>query len=148
VNVRRRFACCGFSLLELLLTLTVLAIVSSYAVAAWREHIKKVRRSEAITLLMQLTARQEQFRLQAMRYADGIELSAPPPTGLGISATGENYRLASVATDTTFTATATVQYGGQQADDAHCWLFGVDSSGRRWAENRSGRDTSDHCWQR
>ncbi len=148
MNIRRHTAGRGFSLLELLITIAVLAIVTSYAVAGWRDHIKKTRRSEAMTLLMQLTVRQEQFRLQAMRYARGAELSAAPPTGLGITATGASYLLTTSATDNDFQATASVQPGGPQADDTRCWLFGVDSSGRRWAANRGGTDTSDYCWQR
>jgi type IV pilus assembly protein PilE len=148
VNCRRLAAGRGFSLLELLITLAVLAIVTSYAVAAWRDHIKKVRRSEAMSLLMQLTVRQEQFRLQALRYARGAELSAAPPAGLGITATSPGYVLTTTATDDDFQGIASVQPDGPQADDTRCWLFGIDSSGRRWAENRSGTDTSDYCWQR
>ena len=34
---------------------------------------------------MQIAARQEQFRLQALRYAHGMELGAAPPAGLGIN---------------------------------------------------------------
>jgi len=140
-------SCRGFSLLELLITLAILAIIMNYAIAAWREQIIKTRRTEAMALLMQVAARQEQFRLQALRYADGAELSATPPAGLGINGSGPNYLLATTATADDFQATATVQTGGPQADDTACWLFGIDSSGGRWAENRDGTNTSEQCWR-
>ena len=130
------------------MVLAVLAIITGYAVAGWREHIRKVRRGEAMSLLMQVAARQEQFRLQAMRYADGTELRATPPGGLGITSTGSDYLLASTITDDGYQATATVQAAGAQGDDTRCWLFGIDSSGRRWAANRAGADTTLQCWQR
>jgi type IV pilus assembly protein PilE len=148
VKTQHRLSCHGFSLLELLITVTVLAIVMNYAVAAWREQIIKVRRSEAMALLMQVAARQEQFRVQALRYAQGAELSAAPPAGLGLNASSAGYVLATSATANDFAATATVQAGGLQADDTDCWLFGIDSSGQRWAENRAGTAASEQCWRR
>ena len=144
---RRHTLRSGFSLPELLMVLAVLAIITGYAVAGWREQIKKVRRAEAMSLLLQVAARQEQFRLQAMRYAAGPELHAAAPAGLGLTSTGSDYRLAANATDEGYQATATVQTGGAQADDTRCWLFGIDSSGRRWAANRAGADTTLQCWQ-
>jgi type IV pilus assembly protein PilE len=147
VNIERLLSHRGFSLPELLIALTVLAIVTNYAIAAWREQIIKTRRSEARALLMQIAARQEQFRLQALRYANGAELGAAPPAGLGVDGNGSNYRLTTTATVNDFQATATVQTGGAQADDTYCWLFGIDSTGQRWAENRTGTDTSEQCWR-
>jgi len=148
VKTHNRLSYRGFSLPELLITVAVLAIVMNYAVAAWREQIIKVRRSEAMALLMQIAARQEQFRVQALRYAQGAELSAAPPAGLGLNASSAGYVLATTATANAFVATATAQAGGLQADDTYCWLFGIDSSGQRWAENRAGTDTSEQCWRR
>jgi Tfp pilus assembly protein PilE len=130
------------------MVLAVLAIITAYAVAGWREHFRKVRRGEAMSLLMQVAMRQEQFRLQAMRYADGPELDAAPPVGLGITSSGSDYLLATIAAADGYQATATAQTSGAQADDTHCWLFGIDSSGRRWAANRAGADTTLQCWQR
>ena len=146
---RRRYTLhSGFNLPELLMVLAVLAIITGYAVAGWREHFKRVRRGEAMSLLMQVAARQEQFRIQAMRYADGPELRARPPAGLGVTSVGSDYLLAAIATDDGYQATATVETTGAQADDTRCWLFGIDSSGRRWAANRAGGDTTLQCWQR
>lgn len=133
--------------MELLITLTVLAIVMNYAIVTWHEQIVKTRRSEARASLMQIAARQEQFRLQTLRYANGADLGAAPPAGLGINDSGSNYLLATTATANFFQATATVQTDGPQADDVHCWLFGIDSTGQRWAENRDGTNTSEQCWR-
>lgn len=144
----RRDIARGYSLPELLVTLAVLGILTQFAVAAWRDQVRIARRSEALGLLLQVTTRQEQFRLQALRYASGGELGAAPPAGLGIDATQANYLLATTATASAFETVAIVRTDGAQADDARCWRIGMDSSGHRWAESRTGADTTTLCWRR
>lgn len=137
----------GFSLFELLITLTVVAIIASIAIPSWRAHLLTSRRTEAVAMLLQVANRQEQFRLQQQRYATTDELTAMPPAGLGIVNMGERYTLTTTTGDQRFTAFARVDATGTQADDLDCWLFGIDESGRRWSENSAGQITTTRCWR-
>jgi prepilin-type N-terminal cleavage/methylation domain-containing protein len=136
----------GFSLAELLVTLAVVAIVMSYAVPAWQAQVQSVRRTDATTLLMQVATRQAQFHIQQGYYADTLTLTAAPPAGLGIDP-GSSYSLEARITPFGYTAIASVDPRGPQKDDSQCWLFGMDETGRHWAENSAGDDTTPFCWR-
>jgi len=137
----------GFSLLELLIAMAIVAIIASIAIPAWRTHLLTTRRTEAVAMLLELANRQEQFRLQHQRYAATDELTAMPPAGLGIPNNGERYILTTSASDHTYTAFVTVDATGTKADDTQCWLFGMDESGKKWSENAAGEITTTLCWR-
>jgi type IV pilus assembly protein PilE len=139
----------GFTLPELLLVMAILAIITGLALPAWRNHVITARRTDAMALLMEIAARQEQFRLAHRRYAMTADLGPAPPTGLGILNASGNYQLtASVgAAGATYQVIATVNGSGPQTDDQTCWLFGVDEAGRRWARSLAGNDTTKNCWR-
>jgi type IV pilus assembly protein PilE len=138
----------GYSLIELLITLSILAIVISYALPGWQQLLTTVRRTDATTALTRLATRQEQFHLQQQRYAVTDELPLSFPAGLGLAATdGGHYELASTSLNNGFSATATVMTNGMQKNDARCWVFGINATGQRWAETYTGVDSTLHCWK-
>jgi type IV pilus assembly protein PilE len=138
----------GYSLIELLIALTILMIVISFALPGWQQLLASVRRTDATTALTRLAARQEQFHLQRHRYASNAELTLAPPAGLGLTAAhAGHYELAATLITNGFSATATVTTGGMQTGDIRCWLFGIDATGRRWAETDTGVDSTPYCWK-
>jgi type IV pilus assembly protein PilE len=137
----------GFSLIELLIVITVVAIITSIAAPGWRAHVLASHRTEAVAMLMHIATRQEQFRIQQHRYAATKELTTAPPAGLGIFNTGKHYILTAAANDHEFTALAIVNAKSTQADDKICWLFGVDETGRRWSESSTGKISTTQCWR-
>jgi type IV pilus assembly protein PilE len=138
---------CGFSLLELLIAMAIVAIIASIAIPAWRAHLLAARRTEAVAMLLQLANRQEKFRLQQQRYAATDELTTMPPAGLGLLNTGARYILTTSASDQAYTAFATVDTAGTQAADTQCWVFGITESGQRWSESNTGAITTTLCWR-
>jgi type IV pilus assembly protein PilE len=137
----------GYTLLELLTTLLIVAFLASFAIPSWQNHLYTARRTAAIALLMQTAARQEQFRSEQQRYASNQELTLPPPAGLGAQRTTENYILNAAATASTFTLTATAATEGLQAADTGCRVFGVDETGRYWSTDSWGNDSTPTCWR-
>jgi len=137
----------GMTLLELLIVLVVVGVLASLAVPAYRGHLLRTHRVEAIGALLALAAAQEKFYLQHDRYAAQAELSPAPPGGLGIAARSNDgrYALAIEGADAGgFTATAQA-IGGQAADTA-CAEFRIDAAGERSATNGAG-SAAPRCWQ-
>jgi type IV pilus assembly protein PilE len=131
---------CGWSLLELLVVVAVLAILTLSAVPTHRAAMLRAQRTEATAALLVLAAAQERFHLQHHIYAS--EIDSPPPDGLGLQTVtaGGRYAITITAADAaTFAATATAL--GPQARDAHCARFGIDATGSRTATNVD-------CWTR
>ncbi|MBW7931722.1 MAG: prepilin-type N-terminal cleavage/methylation domain-containing protein [Gammaproteobacteria bacterium] len=145
----------GFSLVELLVTLAILAILGSLAVGSYRQYLRRTHRVDATTALLRLAAAQEKHYAQNGRYADAGALSLPPPAGLGIAGTGRGYYTLDILVGaggaaTGYTATATVASGGPQADDDDCWVFTLDERGLRGAIDRSGDappSSGTDCWR-
>lgn len=136
----------GFSLIELLTAMVIMALLFSIAIPGWRDHIRTGRRSEAINDLLHAAARQEQFRLTNHRYANTSELGLAPPDGLGLANSSGNYALTSTISAAGYLLAATVNADGLQKDDARCWTFTLDQTGLQQARDIDNRDTTANCW--
>jgi type IV pilus assembly protein PilE len=136
----------GITLLELLIVLVVIGIIAALTLPAYRQHMFRVNRTEAMTALLQLQSAEETFYLRQARYADNI--AAAPPAGLAISATstsGKYLLSVAVAADgQSYIATATPAPGGGQDADQDCLAFSVDARGRRAV---SGTRDARYCWR-
>jgi type IV pilus assembly protein PilE len=136
----------GFTLIELMIVIVVIAVLGSIAVPSYRSYILRTHRVEATSALLNLAAAQEKFYLQNNTYAADDDLTDAPPAGLGLPETTENgwYTLEITAADVTnFTATATAA-GGQVADSA-CASFTVNALGVKSATKQGGAASTD-CW--
>ena len=130
----------GWSLIELMVVIAVLAALTLAAVPAWRAAMLRAHRVEATSALVGLATAQERHYLQHNTYAADID--AAPPDGLGIAPTtpGGRYALVITSADAAaFIATATTQ--GRQTQDTHCAEFSIDATGVKTA-------TNDDCWVR
>ncbi|MEY4753802.1 MAG: hypothetical protein RJA44_1477 [Pseudomonadota bacterium] len=89
---RRHHITHGWSLIELLVALALLGLLAGLALPTYQQQVRKVRRSEAISALLQLQQAQERYRMNQTRYAD-------TPAGLGLPELSGNawYRLATSA---------------------------------------------------
>ena len=58
----------GFTLIELMIVLAVAAILAAIAYPSYQESVRKTRRAEGRTALMQLMQQQERFYSQHTRY--------------------------------------------------------------------------------
>jgi len=138
----------GFSLIELMIVVAIVAILATVSVGAYRRYALRANRTEARIALLSIQAGQEKFFLQNNSYATDIAtLIAAPPAGLGLnlSATGVTpsglYTVSfTVATATYFTVRA-IATGTQEQDDALCRTFTINAAGLRLPPASSG------CWK-
>ena len=126
----RRFSG-GFTLVELMVTLVVIAILSAIALPIYRSHVIDARRSAAQAILFDALARQEQFFLSNKSYTATVGGG-----GLEIDTTSDDgaYQISVLAATAAcpiancFVLQAAPQ--GAQTEDS-CGTLSLDSEGNR-----------------
>lgn len=128
----------GFSLLELLACLLVVALLAGLAAPGFRAAWLHARRSEAVGLLLRMQLAEERFHFDHGRYAATLpELEAV--TGSVSGAGGYRVAASSAAADQyRLEATAT---GPQAGDRPECLVLAVNQRGERSPPEPSG------CWR-
>lgn len=108
----------GFTLIELMVVIAIVAILAAIAVPAFNDQLRKSRRSDAARGLADLQLRQERWRANHVAYV-GSDSSAADKTSFGTLPVSPNYDFTfdSTASATTFTVKATAK-GGQASDTA------------------------------
>ncbi len=140
----------GWTLVELLTTLAVLAILAAIAVPSYRGQALRAQRSDATTALLRIGAAQEAHFLQHNRFA--AALSATPPAGLGLAPVSERgyYDLEielTAADGSAYLARARPRAAAGQRDDALCREFTLDHHGLRGARDAAASDRTMDCWR-
>jgi type IV pilus assembly protein PilE len=117
----------GFTLMELLIAVAIVAILAAIAVPSYASFIRKSVRADAQAFIADAANRQQQFLVDRRAYASSLSaLRAAVPASL----TGK-FTFSIVATDgppPTFTITGTAD--GEQAHDS-CPVIRIDSAGTR-----------------
>ena len=138
----------AFSLIELLIVITILGIITAIAVPSWQQQLLVTRRADAAGALLRTAMRQEQFLLRQRRYAANSELGTPPPDGLGIGDSFQDHYEISIASHASgYLAIARVRIDGGQARDTRCWIFNLDAAGRRSSLDHRGHESTAECWR-
>jgi type IV pilus assembly protein PilE len=142
---RRQSRNTGITLLELMVTLVIVAVLMSVALPAYNDSLRKGRRSDAIAGLLKVAARQEQHMLYRLRYSvDLRELGFSEDPLLS----DQGYYLIQanlceqVGVATCYLLSATPVPGASQALDTACASFLLDSLGQRAATG----SRADNCW--
>lgn len=131
---------CGFTLIELMLVLVIIAILSALAVSAWQGQIVRARRLDAEASLIELAAWLERNAAASGRYdLDPTGASTTLPFTLSPRTGVAYYDLALTASATAFTLTAS-PLGGRDSD---CAVLGLDALGTKTATGPSGAAA---CW--
>lgn len=79
----------GFSLVELMLSITIVAVLTSIMLPAYQGQVIKSQRSIGRAVLLEVVARQEQFFIFNKHYADNLVLLGYTSDPLTISPDGE-----------------------------------------------------------
>jgi type IV pilus assembly protein PilE len=148
----RNFESAGFTLIELLVALVIGAILISIAIPSYNSQVRKSRRTDARTALLDLAGREERLFATTNAYS-------ATPSALGYTAAGDVFPMtvgsgyyqiavaANLGPPATFTLTATPIAGMGQENDTNCASFTVDQAGRQTALDGSAADSSAECWR-
>jgi type IV pilus assembly protein PilE len=143
----------GFTLVELMVTLVVAAILATIAIPAYQNQIRESRRTEAKTALLDLAGREE-----TLYSTQNIYSLVPSTLGYGAGAfpiqVGSKYYSVNVQVPNpnpaipapSFLITATPVGGTSQVLDGPCQSFSVDHLGNQKATNSGGADNTKACW--
>lgn len=102
----------GFSLLELIVAIVIVAILAAIAVSSYRSYILKGNRSDALRTLLAMQMAQEKYRMNNSTYGTLAQVW----NGVTTSENGFYTLAISANTATTYTLTATAV--GSQANDS------------------------------
>jgi type IV pilus assembly protein PilE len=122
----------GFTLIELMIVVAIVAILAAIAIPAYNEQVRKSRRSEAIAALENIRLRQESWRANNPTYATLAQVGTPASDYYDFTITG--------ITASAYVATATAKSTGPQAKDTGCTVMAVNQAGQR--------TTGPNCWSK
>ena len=134
----------GFTLIELMITVTIVAILAAIAYPAYTEQMAKSRRAEGKAMLMEVMGAQERFYSLNSTYTTSLTgtLGYPDAGGGAVSSDEDRYRVSAAACGggigQCVQLTATPQIA-----DPRCGNLTLDSTGVR---GESGTLTVQDCW--
>lgn len=140
----------GFTLMEVMIAMLLIAILTSIAVPSYQESVRRSKRSEVRTAILGLAQALERYYTNNNTYAGASLGGAAPLFPSKVPAAGStNYNLELVISadpvtglaDANYTITAT--RAGSQANDA-CGDFVLTASGAR--SLKSNTKTVADCW--
>jgi len=120
----------GFTLIELMITVAIVAILATIASTSYNSQVQKSRRTDARSAILDLAGREEKLFSTTNAYSAAA-------SDLGYAAAGVNWPIVigskyynvtvTAPTPTTYTVTATAI--NSQASDSQCQTLSVDQTG-------------------
>ncbi len=134
----------GFTLIELMITVAIVAIVAAIAYPAYTEQMAKSRRAEGKAMLMEVMGAEERFYSLNSTYTTSLTATLGyPDAGSGAVASEEDrYRITAAACGGGIAECVQLTATPQIAD-ANCGNLTLDSTGVR---GESGTMTVQDCW--
>jgi type IV pilus assembly protein PilE len=156
-NKEKKMRSRGFTLIELMIVVAIVAILSSVAYPSYRDSIDKSRRAETRAQLMDAVQFMQRFYSQNDRYdvTNAVPaVAAALPAALQVSPRGaaagtQIYDIGFATgspTQTGFMLQAVPRTGGVMANDK-CGTLQINQVGRRTVTGNSGGATAETCWR-
>jgi type IV pilus assembly protein PilE len=136
----------GFTLIELMVVITIVGILASIALPSYQQHVKRAARADAKAVLMENAQFLERNFTESNRYdrhADGSDLVLPVTQSPRDS--DARYTVSLAAGVTSFTLTAAPVSGGLMEGDA-CGAFTLNQLGQKDVVDAS--ESAGDCWNR
>jgi type IV pilus assembly protein PilE len=142
----------GFSLVEVLVALAIVAILSAAAWPGYSATLRRAQRNDARLALLRIQSQQESHYARHLRYASRLGGPADADTLPAAGRSDAGHYTLSLATREDgqgYSAIATARTDDRQARDRGCRQLAVDETGRRRSADAAGHwfTTDPHrCW--
>jgi len=123
----------GFTLIELMIVVAIVAILAAVGYPSYREHIARGQRSQGQQYLSEISTRQEQFLLDRRGYGTAAQLNVPVPTDLKYVTPPGTWTVNNGATPPTYVICMVPVAGSNLAARGDGNLC-VNNNGQRWRE--------------
>jgi len=141
----RRPASTGFSLLELVAAMSIVLVLATIAVPSYTAQLRKTRRVEAVTALLQTARALEKCFAVHGSYLADPDGDGNPGCAVADRATtrsGDYQITIGLRTATAYELTATPAAGGRQQADRACTSLTIDATGLKGATGLQ----PESCW--
>ena len=125
----------GFTLIELMITVAIIAILAAIALPNYTQYVVRGKIAEGTSELAQWRNRMERFFQDNRTFDGGCEATKPAST--------KYFTYSCVAADESYTLTAT----GIAAQGVNGYVYTVNESNARATTHFAGVATSATCWQ-
>jgi type IV pilus assembly protein PilE len=142
----------GFTLIELMVTIVVASILAAIAIPAYTSQIRKSRRTEARTALLDLASREERFNSTNSAYTSSLASLGYTGAAWPVTVGSGYYQITAVVcaavpcggdTGTGAAFLLTAQPVIPQDKDTICASFTLDNTG---TQQVTGTATAATCW--
>lgn len=145
-NTRRKIKVGGFTLIELMMTVAIVAILAMVVLPSYQNNIRKSRRTEAKSALLDLAGREERYFSTTNQYTNDLKVLGYSSSSTQTMNIGNGYYSVTVTADNTvnppiFSIGATPV--GGQVNDTTCSSFGIDQTGKQ----TDSTGTALTCWK-
>jgi type IV pilus assembly protein PilE len=143
----------GFTLVELIVTMVIAAILAAIAIPAYSNYVRKAHRVEAKNAVLNIASLEERFFSTSNTYTnDPTKLGYTGAVNAAFTVGSGYYNVlvtthdATSSTDlSTYSITATAQ--NDQLKDTQCQSFVVTSQGTQTSADAASAATTSTCWQ-
>jgi type IV pilus assembly protein PilE len=131
----------GLTLIELMITVAVVAILSAIAYPSYTNYVTKSRRADATAMLMQIMQAEQRAYTANSSYDTNLT-NIGFPLEKEVPSEGNHYKITATACGSGITSCVRLTAVPQHAD-AKCANLILDSTG---AKSVSGTLSADKCW--
>jgi len=137
----------GFTLIELMITVAIVAILAMIAIPSYTSYIKTANRTDATRTMT--------YDAQALERCYSQQFAYIPCTGapVGAAPSPQGYYTVTIAVTTTVTVPPTSSYqitaapiAAPQTQDTSCQVFTLDSAGKQSALDSGNNPNTQTCW--